>query len=137
MKKHSSTRRGASTLVVAAVLVAVAVVGLAAVVFRTGGSGSEGSASQDEFVVKRGSFEISVPASGELAALKQIEIRNKLEYRAMITEIVDEGTIVKEGDVLFRLAKDEIEDKIQDAQDSVNAAKNSGSDQRSVCRLTP
>jgi hypothetical protein len=49
----------------------------------------------DEHAVRRGSFEVSVPASGELAAKEQIEIRNKLDYRAVITQVIDEGEIVK------------------------------------------
>lgn len=121
---HSSTRRGGSTLIVVSAVVFVAAAALAAVLLGGGGSSAHEAGSPDKHVVERGSFEISVPASGELAALKQIEIRNRLEYRAQITEIVEEGTTVKEGDVLFRLAKDEIEDKIQDARDALSAAEN-------------
>jgi len=88
-----------------------------------GGSDSGRRAGRDEYVVDRGSFEISVPASGELAALNQIEIRNRLEYRAVVTEVVKEGTYVKKGDVLLKLAEDELETKIQDAEDAANTAE--------------
>jgi HlyD family secretion protein len=77
----------------------------------------------DEHAVRRGSFEISVPASGELAAKEQIEIRNKLDYRAVITQVIDEGEIVKTGDVLVEFASDEIEEKIKDAKDALNSAQ--------------
>jgi multidrug resistance efflux pump len=76
----------------------------------------------DEHAVTRGSFEISVPASGELAALNQIEIRNKLEYRAVLTWIEEEGAYVKAGDPLVRFAADEIENRIKDAVDALNNA---------------
>jgi multidrug efflux pump subunit AcrA (membrane-fusion protein) len=76
----------------------------------------------DEHAVRRGSFEISVPASGELAALSQIEIRNKLDYRAVITRVIDEGEIVQAGDILVEFAADEIENKIKDAKDALNSA---------------
>jgi len=116
--------RGGTTILVVSVLLIVGMVSLAAMFM--GGSGSAaGLADRDEYVVDRGSFEITVPASGELAALNQIEIRNRLEYRAVVTEIVDEGTYVKKGDVLLRLAEDELNTKIQDAEDAVNTAGSS------------
>jgi multidrug efflux pump subunit AcrA (membrane-fusion protein) len=76
----------------------------------------------DEHAVHRGSFEVSVPASGELAALSQIEIRNKLDYRAVVTWIEEEGAYVKTGDPLVQFAADEIENRIQDAVDALNNA---------------
>jgi HlyD family secretion protein len=87
-----------------------------------GGGGSAREDSRDRYTVARGSFEITVPASGELAARKQEEIRNRLEYRAAITEIVAEGTFANQGDVLLRFATDEIDNKIKDAEDEVNTA---------------
>ena len=50
---------------------------------------------KDLHEVEVGSFNIVIPVGGELAAVRQVEIRNKLESRAVITEIVDEGTQVK------------------------------------------
>ena len=115
---------GGGTTVVVSILLIVGLVSLAAMI--TGGDGSAaGLTNRDEYVVVRGSFEITVPASGELAALNQIEIRNRLEYRAVVTEIMDEGTYVKKGEVLLRLAEDELETKIQDAEDAVNTAESS------------
>ncbi len=68
-------------------------------------------------------FDILLPVSGELAALKQVEIRNRIEQRAVIKEIVAEGTRVKAGDVLVRLAQEELADKLKDAQDKCNTAE--------------
>jgi HlyD family secretion protein len=78
---------------------------------------------KDLHEVEAGSFNIVIPVSGELAAVRQVEIRNKLESRAVITEIVDEGTQVKAGDVLVRLADEDIKQRILDAEDKVKNAQ--------------
>jgi multidrug efflux pump subunit AcrA (membrane-fusion protein) len=113
-------RLGGSTLIVIAIVAAIVLLGTAAMIMRGAVGDSDQVRQQDEFVVRRGSFEITVPASGELAALKQIEIRNQLEYRAVLTEIIEEGTYVKKDEVLFSFADDEIRNKIKDAEDAVN-----------------
>lgn len=90
----------------------------------SGGSGSgSDSATRDLFVVKRGEFNVVVPASGELAADRQIEIVNKLESKAVVTMIVPEGSRVERDSVLFTLADEEIRTKIKDAEDVVNTVQ--------------
>ena len=121
--RRRGARRGGTTLIVVAIVLAVGLVSMAAVFIGSDGGIAARTARQDEYVVERGSFEISVPASGELAALKQIEIRNRLDYRAAITELADEGTYVSKGDVLVSFAEDEVQDKITDAEDAVNTAQ--------------
>ncbi len=120
--RSKNRRWGGTTLIVVAIVLAVGLVSMAAVFIGSDGITAR-TAGQDEYVVARGSFEISVPASGELAALKQIEIRNRLDYRAAITELADEGTYVSKGDVLVSFAEDEVQDKITDAEDAVNTAQ--------------
>lgn len=93
------------------------------VVMRSGiDDGSSGN-SADIYRAKTGSFDVTIPCSGELAAQQQIEIRNKLESRAVITYIVPEGTTVKAGDLLITLAEEEILNKIKDAEDGVKTAE--------------
>lgn len=77
----------------------------------------------DVHLVESGSFNIVIPVSGELAAVRQVEIRNQLESRSVITEILDEGTQVRKGDVIVRLADDEIRQRILDAEDKVKNAQ--------------
>lgn len=79
--------------------------------------------ARDLHTVEKASFDMVLPVSGELAAQQQVEIRNKLESRAVITEIVSEGTRVSKGDVVVRLAQEELIDKIKDARDKVNSAQ--------------
>ncbi len=80
-------------------------------------------AGKDLHEVEFGSFNIVIPVSGELAAVRQVEIRNKLESRSVITEIVDEGSQVRAGDVLVRLADEDIKQRILDAEDKVKNAQ--------------
>jgi HlyD family secretion protein len=110
-------------IVVVSIIALVVAIGAGALILRTSLRSPAPSTPTDEHIAHRSSFEISIPASGELAALNQIEIRNKLDYRAVITWIVEEGTYVQAGDTLVRFASDEIENMIQDAVDAVNSAQ--------------
>ncbi|MHC4217232.1 MAG: efflux RND transporter periplasmic adaptor subunit [Planctomycetota bacterium] len=123
MKTHGSSRRGGSAVIVVSAIFLIAALGAGALIVRSSLTPTDNGTLSDEHVARRGSFEISVPASGELAALKQIEIRNKLEYRAVVASIVDEGTYVQAGDILVSFASDEIENKIKDADDALNSAE--------------
>jgi len=64
-----------------------------------------------------------LPVSGELAALRKIEIRNKLEGRAIITEIAPEGKRVAAGDLLIKLAEEELITKLKDGEDKLKTAQ--------------
>ena len=81
--------------------------------------------ASDMHTVGRGDFEIMIPASGELVAGSQVEIRNLLETRAVITEVVGEGSFVRKGDIILRLADDELVDRIKDGEDKVQTAESS------------
>ncbi len=125
MKNAPFNRRGGSTVLVVSIIAVAATLGTATLLIRGGSSAGVGTGAADEHVVRTGSFEITVPTSGELAALQQIEIRNKLRSRGVLTEIVSEGTTVKAGDVLMRFADEDIRNKIKDAEDAVNTADSS------------
>ncbi|MFO0827745.1 MAG: HlyD family efflux transporter periplasmic adaptor subunit [Phycisphaerales bacterium] len=83
----------------------------------------ERSAVSDSFAVERSDFDMVIPVSGELAAMRQIEVRNRLESRAVITEVVPEGKFVRQGETVLRLAEEELRDKIKDQRDKVNTAE--------------
>ncbi len=123
MNSDRTARRGGTTLTVSFLAAGALVVGASALLVRGVGSSDGGPGGQDRFVVARGSFEISIPAAGELTALKETEIRNRYDYRAVITEIAKEGATVRKGEVLFRLSDQEIRNKIKDAEDEVNSAQ--------------
>ncbi|MCA9296392.1 MAG: HlyD family efflux transporter periplasmic adaptor subunit [Phycisphaerales bacterium] len=109
-----------------AVILVLAVIGVSIVMLLLGGGrNGAGSTSVELVSVESGGFDITIPTSGELAALRQTEIRNKLDStRAVITEIIPEGTHVKAGDVLYRLSDEEINNLIEDAAEAVNNADN-------------
>ena len=73
--------------------------------------------------VDRMDFDMVIPVSGELAALRQVEVRNLLEGRSVITELVAEGRRVQKGDVLVKFASEESTDKIKDMQDKLKTAE--------------
>lgn len=87
----------------------------------TGGGAARKSAvaGRELYRTERGDFDMVIPVSGELAAFRQIEVRNKLDARAVITEIVPEGRFVKQGDVLLKLSEEELLSKVKDAEDKL------------------
>ena len=119
-KRHN--RRGGTTAIVITIVVIVTGAAMTTLVVRNGSSSGTEGGSEGTYIVQRGSFDITIPASGELAALEQIEIRNRLEVRAVITEIIEEGKTVKAGDMLIRFNDEEIRNKIKDAEDAQNNA---------------
>ncbi|MCH8342879.1 MAG: HlyD family efflux transporter periplasmic adaptor subunit [Planctomycetes bacterium] len=122
MKTKRHNRRGGTTAIVITIVVILTGAAMTTLVVRNGSSSGTEGGSEGTYIVRRGSFDITVPASGELAALKQIEIRNRLEVRAVITEIIEEGKPVKAGDMLIRFNDEEIRNKIKDAEDAENNA---------------
>ncbi len=117
-------RRG---LAIGTIVISIAVLALLAggvLVFINDSPGEVESGRRELFSARIGGFDITVPASGELAALKQTEIVNKLETRATITEIIEEGTSVRKGDVLLRINDEEVRQRVDDARDTVNTARN-------------
>ncbi|SIT13002.1 efflux RND transporter periplasmic adaptor subunit [Belliella pelovolcani] len=70
--------------------------------------------------VKQGSFRVEITSSGELEALNSVEILGPLEARRFrvnnitIESMVDEGTIVKQGDVIAELDKSELFGRLDD-----------------------
>jgi len=125
MKNAPCNRRGGSTLLVVSIIAVAATLGTATLLIRGGSSDGGATGATDQHVVRTGSFKITVPTSGELAALRQIEIRNKLQSRGVLTYIVSEGTTVKEGEVLMTFADEDIRNRIKDAKDAVNTADSS------------
>ena len=109
-------------IVASIVVFGVAIIIWSASIGGVGGNTNLGAGALYE--VSRGGFEITVPTSGELSALEQVNIHNALESNAVIIELVEEGTMVKAGDVLLRLNDESIRNAIRDAQDTVTTSTN-------------
>ena len=116
-------RRGAaSTMVLVAVVGAVALLIGGWVVLSRGGS-DLGAPGAELASVERGGFAITIPAAGELAAQAQREIASRLEGRNTITYVVNEGDQVSQGDVLVRFDDETIRDRIRDRKLAVDNAE--------------
>lgn len=81
------------------------------------------TAELDQAVASVLNFDISVTAVGELEARQQIEIRNQLEQPTTIVDIVKEGTVVKQGDILVKLNSDAIQTQIDEESLRVGTAR--------------
>ena len=90
----------------------------------------------DLFMVERGGFDISIPASGDLTSLDVVEIRNDLEGTSTIMELIPEGTTVKEGDLLLKLDDEPLRKLIESESEKVTLARNQYETQVSNLEIT-
>ena len=117
-------RRGLTSTGVLVASGAVLIMLGAAWMVSGGGGQADIVGPMDLYEVEAGNFDITIPASGELVALDQVEIRCELEGQATITEIIDEGSNVQEGDLLFRLDDETVLERIQGIEEDVVSTEN-------------
>lgn len=88
---------------------------------------AEGStySEADLFEASETSFDIVIPATGELEAFASVEIRSQVERGTTVKWIIDEGARVEAGDTLVELNSEEIKARIEDEQLSVEGARSS------------
>jgi len=67
----------------------------------------------DKFVVAPQTFSVVLKEKGELKAAKSTDIKCEVEGKSTIITLIEEGTPVKEGDLLVELASNEIEERIR------------------------
>jgi len=70
-------------------------------------------ANVDKFTVVPQTFTVALKEKGELKAAKSTDIKCEVEGKSTIISLIDEGTNVKEGDLLVELASDEIVERIR------------------------
>lgn len=116
-------RRGGLLVKAAGAVVALAVIGGGGWYAATQLDGMDTVQTSDVVAAAIRDFEIQTIATGELEARQQVEIRNKLDSRATLTTIVDEGTRVTKGDVLFTLNSEAIEQEITEEESRVETAR--------------
>ncbi len=92
------------------------------VVLLAGGRG-EAAGQAALATVERGPLLIAVTESGTIRAKDNLEMKCEVEGRSTITFIVDEGTRVKEGDLLVELDSSELEEKVTQREMSHEDAK--------------
>ena len=117
-------RKGISTPVLIGLLTLVFIL-ISTIAVNLGGGSSDDKLSVSEmFTVSYGEFDIRVPTTGELASNNQVSIRNLLDSNAVLVSLVDEGTVVQEGDVLFELNDNSIREDIRNSEMNVTSATN-------------
>ncbi len=79
--------------------------------------------TSDLVEVVKGDFDISTTCSGELRARKQIEVRNSLDGETTIVEIIPEGTVVKQGDLLVKLNGEPIQTRLDEEALQLESAR--------------
>lgn len=85
---------------------------------------SEDTASSAEIVeVKQGPLRIAVREGGELESGRPTKIRSQVEGRNAIIELVPEGSMVTEGQLVCRLDSAGLEDRLQQQQIVVDKAE--------------
>ena len=75
--------------------------------------------------VKRSDFLVSIVEGGTLSATSEIVVRNDTDYTLQIVDIVPEGTVVKQGDMLVEMDSSNIREKIASQELSVESANQS------------
>ncbi|GIK17386.1 MAG: hypothetical protein BroJett003_23500 [Planctomycetota bacterium] len=102
-----------------------AVIGLAAVygVWRLAAPAAKTVPSILTHTAARRSFTVSLQEKGELKAASSREVKCEVEGRSTVIFLIPEGTSVKEGDELVRLASNEIEDNVRQQQLQLTSAE--------------
>lgn len=77
---------------------------------------SSGTSTSPTFEVRRAPLTISIDEAGTVKALDQRIIKSEVEGRTTIISIVEEGTRVREGDLLIELEGSALEDRRVDQQ---------------------
>ncbi|GMU37054.1 MAG: efflux RND transporter periplasmic adaptor subunit [Phycisphaerae bacterium] len=102
-----------------------AVIGLAAVygIWRLAAPAAKTVPSILTHTATRRSFTVSLQEKGELKAASSREVKCEVEGRSTVIFLLGEGTSVKEGDELVRLASNEIEDNVRQQQLQLTSAE--------------
>lgn len=104
-------------------LVAVLVAGGGYIVMKGDGGGGSSIVDLATFQVQRGSLVVSVSEAGTIEPLEKAKIVNQVEGRRQILSMVEEGTIVQEGDVIIELDSSSLENELIDQQIRVQNAE--------------
>ncbi len=79
--------------------------------------------SAETWPVARRTFAVTLNEKGELEAKNSVDVKCEVEGRSTIIWLIPEGTEVKEGDLLVKLASNEIDERIRAEQIKVQNSK--------------
>jgi HlyD family secretion protein len=100
-------------VLILAVLAAVAYGGMT--IMGDGGSSSSRDAG-DFYTVERGELTINITETGTIKSRDQHIVKSQVEGRTSIIYVIDEGTLVKEGELLIELDSSDLQDRLVDQQ---------------------
>jgi len=106
---------------VPAAIIVLLLIGIAVVAFSSAAGNHSRSkeysaGDMPSFAVKRGPLRISVTESGTIQAREQIILKSEVEGRTTILFLVEEGTVVKKGELLVELDSSRLLDERIDQQ---------------------
>lgn len=133
-RRQRRTRRKVILAAATLVILAGGALGVNALV-ADGASATSKQQTLDTHRVTLSSFEVTTTSSGELEAKNQIEVRSELENSSTIVEVVDEGKVVKKGDVLVRLNSDQVQTLITDVDLRVEGSKAELEKAETACKI--
>ncbi|MCB9849615.1 MAG: efflux RND transporter periplasmic adaptor subunit [Phycisphaerales bacterium] len=118
----NKSRKGRGKFLLGIVVLAVIGIGAYMMYFR-GPRGVIATTGPTAYPVTRKSFAIKLNEKGELEATRSVDVKCEVEGRSTIIWLIPEGNEVKKGDLLAKLASNEIEDKIRSEQITVQNSK--------------
>lgn len=102
----------------------VAVVGFAGYSFKAVSSaGGSGPDPATLFPARRGELAIVVTENGYLKARKSVKMKPEFRGEGLITWLIDEGTVVEEGEKLVEFEKKEIQTQTADLQSQITESE--------------
>lgn len=104
-------------------VIVLVVIGLVVVAFNDSSSRDSSGDDSARFAVKRGPLRISVTESGTIQSREQIILKCEVEGRTTILSLVEEGTHVKEGELLVELDSSQLLDDRIDQEIRVQNAE--------------
>lgn len=116
-------RRGLKSYRTLGVIAAVALIAVVVILFKVVRGVDDPTSHLATFIAKRGPLTISVLESGTITSREQITLRNEVEGRTSIVQLVPEGKMVKKGELLVELDASTLKDAIIDQDILVQKAE--------------
>ena len=120
-RRAPTGRRSSGWKWIGAVVLFAMVVG--AVYLSIGATSRHRSRAVETYDVTRRSFAVVLNEKGEMEATKSVDVKCEVEGRSTIIWLIPEGTEVQEGDLLVKLASNEIDDKVRAEEIKVQNTK--------------
>ena len=117
------TKLLALAAIIVLLLIGIAVVAFSSATGNHSSSKEYSAGDMPSFAVKRGPLRISVTESGTIQAREQIILKSEVEGRTTILFLVEEGTVVKKGELLVELDSSQLLDERVDQQIRVQNAE--------------